>query len=232
VEYKVFRHFYSCTSYESGTPKRCATYQIFKNRYQVKEFYETGELNELYYVKEGKLHGEALEYYKNGNLYYLRNFSNGLVHGNLFIYNENGTLKAKSKYINNERYYKKVYHYDSRGNFKDSVETILPIIREFKLNKSRDTFEIKAQVQIEGTKFRYDKLDLIFEVYDTIQPDGVFPYTPTDSIIFNNDQIKTLYVPVNPITKNPIKYYLLAIIREEQNGVKRLREPVILELNK
>lgn len=200
--------YYATIRYPDGKIKKISVYLPFKKVFRIKEFYPNGELKGIYYM----------------------NSTGAYQVGEGRIYLQNGKLNAISLLDHNEMYYQKNFSYDKGGKVIDSLETLLPVIREFKLNDQEDTAIIKAQIILEGTKYKYENLDLFFEVYDTIQPDGIFPYTPTDSTIFNSPEVKTILFPIVPIAKNPKKFYLGMVIREKVNGEKVEHEPVVREI--
>lgn len=201
--------YYAKVRYPDGKVKKTSIYLPLKKVFRVKEFYPDGELESIFYV----------------------NSTGDYQVGEGKIYSKNGKLKAINYLDDGHLYFKRIFDYDANGNLVDSGETLLPVVREFKLNKGRDTAIIKVQVLIEGTKYRYEDLDLYYEVYDTIRPDGLFPYTPTGSTTFNGPEVKTLFFPIEPIAKNAKKYYLAMVIREKVNGRKEEHEPVIKEID-
>ena len=203
---QLYQKFYARENYPNGKIKKSASFVISKNMFMIKEYYENGKLEALYYNKDLK------------------------TQGIMYIYTKEGNLKALNYFKDDIMYYKKVYKYDKSNYLVDSADALIPIIREFKLNDQEDTAIIKAQIILEGTKYKYGDLDLYFEVYDTIQPDGIFPYTPTDSTTFNSPEVKTILFPIVPIAKNPKKFYLGMVIREKVNGEKVEHEPVVREI--
>ena len=200
--------YYATIRYPDGKIKKISVYLPFKKVFRIKEFYPSGELESIGYVSPTGPYqiGEGKIFSRNGNLIAINLLDSGRL------------------------YYKKVYKYDKSNYLVDSADALIPIIREFKLNVDRDTAIIKAQVIVKDTKYKYEDLDLFFEVYDTIQPDGIFPYTPTDSTIFNSPEVKTILFPIVPIAKNPKKFYLGMVIREKVNGEKVEHEPVVREI--
>ncbi len=200
--------YYAKSYYPNGNTYRVSIFIPFKNVFRVNQFYETGELQRLYYMN------------KTGD-YQL---------GEGKIFDKKGNLLALSFLDTDEMYFQRGYDYDLDNRLKETWETLLPVIREFKLNKTKDTAMIEAQIIVKDTKYKYDNLDLFFQVYDTIRSDGTFYFTPTDSVVFENSDRRTLYFPLDPIAKNPKKYYLLAIIRENVNGVKKEHEPLVREI--
>lgn len=204
---KEYKKFYAKITYPDGTIKKTVLFLPSKNVYQIKEFYPNGSLERLCYL----------------------DYNDNQV-GEQRRYLQDGKLKSINVFETGEMYFKKVYFYDGKGNLVDSAETLLPIIHEFRLNKTGDTAVIVAQMLLDGTKYKYGDLDMYYEVYDTINPDGMYPYPPTDSTKFNGPGIKTLLFPIDLISRNPDKFYLVAVIRENVGSVKELHEIVEKEI--
>ena len=73
----------------------------------IRNYYETGELQEEYFQLNGKKEGEYKRYNYNGNLYAICNYFNGHPKGEYKSYHENGELKEIRNYAKYGNYAKK-----------------------------------------------------------------------------------------------------------------------------
>jgi len=67
-----------------------------------KEFYNSGELRDEYYVEKGQLNGPYKTYYKNGVLKAQLNFKNDKPNGLKKLYTKEGLLKSEEQFIDGE----------------------------------------------------------------------------------------------------------------------------------
>ena len=80
-------------------------------------YYDTGQIAQKVFIKNGKLRGEAPFYYKSGKVFMYRFFNdNGKIEGKLTTYLENGDPQSVIEYDNGER--KESYDYFQNGNLQ------------------------------------------------------------------------------------------------------------------
>jgi len=64
-------------------------------------FYENGNVNFRFTIKDGKLHGPGRIFYENGQIMEEVPFHKGVLHGASRSWYENGQIKAEINYVNN-----------------------------------------------------------------------------------------------------------------------------------
>lgn len=101
------------------------------------DYYDSGQLYELYHLKEGLLHGPYAtyyeegqvesegnyeegnevgtftEYYENGDLMMVSNYKEGLLHGKMINYYENGQIESEGTYEDGNLNGKATWYYES-----------------------------------------------------------------------------------------------------------------------
>lgn len=101
------------------------------------DYYESGQLSELYHLKDGLLHGQYAiyyeegqvesegtytdgnevgtftEYYVDGSLMMVSNYKEGLLHGKMINYYENGQIESEGTYEDGNLNGKTTWYYES-----------------------------------------------------------------------------------------------------------------------
>lgn len=224
---KIYNKFYAYESYPNGNTKKSIFFHIFDNRYKFREYYESGELAKIYFTENDKVNGTVIEYFKNGNIKTKSNYSNDLMQGDLLTYKEDGKLLALNIFRDGTMYYKRVYKYNGTGVLKDSVDAILPLIHDKRISDKGDSLYINVSVETQGTPYQIDSLDLFYELYDTIKPNGIYPYMPSNIKQISNKDNFILSFPL----QQKAKLYDLVLIIRQINGEERIEnDPIVLKI--
>ena len=92
----------------------------------IKQYYDNGQLHKIGYIKNGKQYGMVKAYYEDGKIYTMGNESNGILNGTQIIYYENGNILIEGNAVNGKPD-GELKRYDERGKlivdriFKDGV---------------------------------------------------------------------------------------------------------------
>jgi|GEM_PF-2059982 len=237
IGFSLYKKIYAYETYPDGSIKRTVVYQIFKNRYKFTKYYETGELQKIYYTKSDKVIGPVLEYYRNGNISTMSTYINDSIHGDLLIYKDNGNLIAVNKYKNGKMYYKKVYEYDNNNNLADSAYSLMPVIYEERRDIDVDSIYYKVGVIVDGLDFECNNLDLFYELYEYKRDDGLFPYTPSHVLPLEDCSTKDIGLSTRPhmilfTEKKPDSLFFFVMVRNMVDGQMRENDPVIISMKK
>jgi len=211
--YFFTKYFYTRKRDEKGIV--VTTYNPISRNYHQKNYNDHCKLiNEFYYNKNGKF-GEEVGYYDDGTIKFIVPYS----------YTCSGQMKALNYYFRGYHYFKKIFIYD-KGKF-DSSETIIPVLQDVRLNLKGDSLIADILVYDYRLDYIRDSLELFYELYDTINRDGVFPYTPSNSIMVGGYGIKKLKFHI--VDKK--KKFLFVMIGEKKNGKIKENEALIKEID-
>jgi hypothetical protein len=157
--------FFSCSKYEKDyhdNGKVKMKYQLDENGNwigDVKQFYESGELEfECYYVS-GVPEGLARFYYETGVLRLTKPYSMGIIDGNAQWYDSLGNLSYSELYSNDTLI--NCYWYNEKGKVVNGLECLddsfTPQIEDFKIlfSHRQDTFKIGERTKID---IRHDSI--------------------------------------------------------------------------
>lgn len=210
---KVYKKIFAYEKYPNGQIKKSAVWIFSKNMYRIKEYYENGNIEAIYYKK------------------------NLTTEGKMYIYTADGKLKALNYFKGGKMYYKKVYKYNSNNKLIDSAYSIMPLVYEKKRDIAADSVYYKVGVITDGLNISCDSLDLFYELYEYKAPDGRFPYTPSHVAPLKNCNVQDLRLSTKPdmIRFTDIKsdsLYFFVLVRDRSNGKIHENDPVIIPMNK
>lgn len=230
---QLYQKFYAYETYPNGKIKRSVIFQVLDNRYKFKEFYETGEIKKVYYTIDDKFVGQSIEYFPTGELNSIGIYKNGLEWGDFLTFRKDGKLFVINKYKEGRNYYRKKYIYNSEGSLVDSVYTLFPII--YTENRASDSVFYKVGIITEGLDISCSDVDLIYELYEYKNPDGLFPYTPSHVALLKDCEAQDLVLSTKPdmIKHTDIKsdsLYFFVLVRDKVDGKIHENDPVIIPM--
>ncbi len=93
------------------------------------EYYPSGKLKSLSYIKNGMPADTVFFYYENGNIKEKGLVKNNLKNGWWYFYNTNGKLKEKSEFVivRDSMHKNQSYYYDKNGNIKIEQSTFFEL---------------------------------------------------------------------------------------------------------
>lgn len=210
IGFKLYQKLYAYEYYPSGRLKKSAAFVLSNGLYRIKEYYENGNLESIYYKKDL--------------------ITQGIMH----IYREDGRLKALNYFKDGRMYYKKVYDYNSSNELIDSAYSIVPLIYNVKRDTAIDSIYYKVGVITDGLNISYDSLDLFYELYE-YKIEGMMPYTPSHVAPLKDCAVQDLRLSTKPnmilLTDNkPDSLYFFVLVRDKVNGKLHENDAVILPM--
>ena len=67
-----------------------------------KEYYDNGQLKEVYQLNNGKKKGKYIEYYRSGKTHTIHHYDYGIKVDSSTYFKEDGSIEAKDFYVNNQ----------------------------------------------------------------------------------------------------------------------------------
>ena len=123
------------------------------------QYYDTGELHEVYRLTNGEKEGKYTEYYRNGNTRIIHHFNQGVKVDSSIYFKKDGSIKAKDFYVNGQ--IKRAY-FDKQGFAKiegkvDSLDRFYGVWKYYNkegwVNRERDFFIIEGKTYLNQEKF-------------------------------------------------------------------------------